>query len=108
MLSQSRLTGGDIQAIVLDAMRTTNLSRETTAQLAVGPDAPIFGPESPLDSLGLVALLLDLEEALADAGFPVVLSDERAMSQKRSPFRTVATLVDYISTLGTPGTPGTR
>jgi hypothetical protein len=29
----------------------------------------------------------------------VVLSDERAVSQKRSPFRNVQSLVSYISTL---------
>jgi hypothetical protein len=35
-------------------------------------------------------------EALDDAGHPVVLSDERAVSQVRSPFRDVPSLVDYI------------
>ena len=53
------------------------------------PEAPIFGPDSPLDSLGLVGLLLDIEEGLQAIGCDVVLSDERAVSQKRSPFRNV-------------------
>jgi acyl carrier protein len=90
------LTTERIQEIVLGAMRTTNLSRDGNAQLQIAADAPIFGAESPLDSLGLVALLLDIEEALAADGCQVVLSDERAMSQRRSPFRTVASLVEYI------------
>ena len=55
----------------------------------VAADAPIFGPDSSLDSLGLVGLLLDIEEGLQAIGCDVVLSDERAVSQKRSPFRNV-------------------
>jgi acyl carrier protein len=88
-----------IEAIVLDGLRAANLARDASAQLTVTPDAPIFGPGSPLDSLGLVALLLDLEDALRDRGYSVVLSDERAVSQRRSPFRSVATLVEYIGFL---------
>ena len=88
-----------IEQIVLDALRNANLARDPSVQLVVAPGAPIFGPDSPLDSLGLVALLLDVEDALPDAGCPAVLSDERAVSQKRSPFRNVATLVDYIGSL---------
>ena len=38
-----------------------------------------------LDSLGLVSLLIDIEDSLRDAGIDVMLSDARAMSQKRSP-----------------------
>ena len=88
-----------IQEIVLQAMRATNLARDTAAQLEVVPGAPIFGPGSPLDSLGLVALLLDIEDALQAAGYSIVLSDERAVSQKHSPFRTVDSLVTYIAGL---------
>jgi acyl carrier protein len=52
-----------------------------------------------LDSLGLVALLIDVEEAFADHGHILVLSDERALSQRRSPFRDIPSLVDYIERL---------
>jgi acyl carrier protein len=97
-------TGGSldtaaIERLVMDAMRATNLARQESSQLEVTPDAAVFGPGSPLDSLGLVALLLDIEEAFQAAGHPIVLSDERAVSQKRSPFRNVRSLVDYISPL---------
>ena len=88
-----------IQEVVLQAMRATNQARDAASQLAVAADAPIFGPDSPLDSLGLVGLLLDVEEGLQEIGCDVVLSDERAVSQKRSPFRNVSSLVGYISTL---------
>jgi acyl carrier protein len=85
--------------IVLRALDSANASREVGQQLEVSPTAPIFGSASPLDSLGLVALLIDIEEAFADHGHSVVLSDERALSQKRSPFRDVPSLVTYIEQL---------
>jgi len=88
-----------IREVVFQAMRATNEAREADNQLVVSADAPIFGPDSSLDSLGLVGLLLDVEEGLQAIGCNVVLSDERAVSQKRSPFRNVQSLVAYISTL---------
>ena len=88
-----------IQAVVLEAMRAANLARDSAAQLAVSPEAPIFGADSPLDSLGLVALLMDIEEGLQGLGCDLNLSDERAVSQTRSPFRSVPSMVAYIGTL---------
>ena len=85
-----------VLTVVLEAMRTVNLARDPAAQLVVSADAAIFGPASPLDSLGLVALLLDVEEGLQALGYDVTLSDERAVSQKRSPFRSVRSLVEYV------------
>ncbi len=89
----------DIRALVLDALALTNQGRVAGQQLEVSATAPIFGPPSPLDSLGLVTLLIDLEEACERAGHPVVLSDERALSETRSPFRDVPALVAYIARL---------
>jgi hypothetical protein len=85
--------------IVLRALDSANASREAGQQLEVSPTAPLFGAPSPLDSLGLVALLIDIEEAFATEGHTVILSDDRALSQKRSPFRDVPSLVGYIEQL---------
>ncbi len=89
----------EIQQIVLDAMRNANLAREADQQRLVSPDAVIFGPGSPLDSLGLVALLIDIEEMLAARGQMVTLTSERAMSRSRNPFRSVPTLIAHIRAL---------
>lgn len=89
----------EIQGIVLDALRNANLARDPEQQLTVAPDAAIFGRGSALDSLGLVALLIDIEEALASRGATVTLTNERAMSRSRTPFRSVPSLVAYISEL---------
>jgi acyl carrier protein len=86
----------EIEAVILGAVKSVNLARKPEAQLEIGPDAPIFGGGSPLDSLGLVTLLIEIEDALLDRGHTVTLSDARAMSQTRSPFRSVTALVAYI------------
>ena len=86
-------------SLVLEAVRVTNLSRVSGDRLEESPTARIFGRGSPLDSMGLVTLLLDLEELLRASGIVVTLTDDRAMSQTRSPFRSVPALIDYIAQL---------
>ena len=63
----------------------------------VGSDTRLFGPNGVLDSLGLVSVLVEIEQKIADSGMgPVSLMDDRAMSQKSSPFRTVSSLAEYL------------
>ncbi|MGH8772757.1 MAG: hypothetical protein ACREV2_16525 [Burkholderiales bacterium] len=93
------MTPTEIQDMVLSALRNANLARKSDAQLHVSPEAPVFGPGSPLDSLGLVSLLIDIEEAMQDRGVEITLGDARAMSQTKSPFRSVPALVRYIETV---------
>ena len=60
----------------------------------------LFGSGSNLDSFGLVNLLLDVEQQVSGQfGVNISLMDERAMSEKTSPFRTIQTLVNFIETL---------
>lgn len=87
----------DIEAVIIDSIRQTNLARDPDRQLAASAEAPIFGPNSTLDSLGLVALLMDIEDTLQERGCVVTLSDARAMSQTQSPFRDVPALVSYVA-----------
>lgn len=57
----------------------------------------LLGGQSPLDSIGLVTLIADLEGDIAKAfGQSVTLADEKAMSRTLSPFRKVGTLVEYV------------
>lgn len=89
----------ELQAVVLESIAQLNRSRTPDEQLEVSPTAPIFGNASPLDSLGLVALLIEIEERLADRGTTITLANERAMSRARSPFRDVPTLLTYLEEL---------
>ena len=67
------------------------------ADVAANEETPLIGAGAVLDSLGLVALIVDVEQRLKDEhGIVVTIADERAMSQRRSPFRTAATLIEYV------------
>lgn len=66
----------------------------------VTADTRLFGGNSPLDSTALVSLIVEVEQQVNDkTGGNVVIADDRAMSQSRSPFRTVGSLADYIQVL---------
>lgn len=85
-----------VTAEILAAMREFNEQSVPGGQLDVTPDAPLFGADAPLDSLGLVNLILLVEERIATQfGTPISLADERALSQERSPFRNVKSLTAY-------------
>ena len=60
----------------------------------------LIGKDGVLDSLGLVSAIVDIEQKLSDDhGVSVTIADERAMSQEKSPFRTVGSLVEYVTLL---------
>jgi acyl carrier protein len=62
----------------------------------IAPDTVLFGEEGVLDSAGLVSLVVAVEEQIdRHKGVAISLADERAMSQKRSPFQSIASLAEY-------------
>jgi len=88
-----------IQAI-FDAIDELNEQRPEGKQLEKSADTVLFGESGMLDSLGLVNLIVVVEQKLdEDFGVSVTLADEKAMSQKSSPFRSVKTLAEYAATL---------
>ena len=53
-----------------------------------------------MDSLGLVRLVMTVERQLEDdLGVPISLTDEKAMSQRNSPFRSVGALIAYVTAI---------
>ena len=64
------------------------------------PDTKLFGNDGILDSMGLVNLVVSLEERIQEEyDVAITLADESAMSLSKSPFLTVASLADYIKEL---------
>ena len=90
------ITKSQITSIVFDAIRDANQLRSPENQIDEDVGSRLFGGDGKLDSLSLVALLMDIEEMLLDVELEVSLSSEDAMSQKKSPYRDVTSLVDYI------------
>lgn len=59
-------------------------------------DTELFGDGGVLDSMGLVSMIVELEQAIeTELGLTVSLADEKALSLKRSPYRTVQSLAEY-------------
>jgi acyl carrier protein len=93
----SGMTRVAILAEVYKAIQRTNEVRLPDDQIACKEDAYLYGSGGGLDSLGLVSVIMDVEEAIGtETGLPIILADERAMSRMRNPFRTAGTLADYI------------
>lgn len=91
------MTRGAVQQIILEALNTINEERPPEERFAVGPDTLLFGADAPLDSLSLVSVIVDVEQAVSDAaGVEISLTDDRAMSQEVSPFTDVEALTSYI------------
>jgi acyl carrier protein len=76
-----------------DYMETQDIKDEVDSKTI------LFGPESALDSMGLVNVVIDVETRFLSQGYTISLTSEKAMSRKNSPFRTVSTLADYIEEL---------
>lgn len=93
------MTPTQIQEIIFSAIEMSNNIREEDKQIPSASTTELYGKDGHLDSMGLVAFLIDIEELFLDEEIQIALSDERAMSQKNSPFRSVETLTDYIEKL---------
>ena len=67
-------------------------------QLGQSTKTVLFGKDGRLDSLGLVSFLVTIEQNIEDEfDVSITIADERAMSQKHSPFRTIGTLTTYVN-----------
>ncbi len=89
-----------ITEIVVDSLRELLLlgGNGNSAQSGdITEETRLIGRDSVLDSMGLVNLIVEIEQRLEDEfDISLVLADDRAMSQKNSPFRSVQSLSDYI------------
>lgn len=64
------------------------------------PETRLYGSQSALDSLGIVNLIVTVEREIDDEfGVALTLADERALSMKNSPFKSIQSLADYIQVL---------
>lgn len=82
---------------------TSDLAAEQGFEVTDGlsADTRLFGEQGLLDSLALVALVIAVEQAVEDKfGVRVELADDKALSQKNSPYRTIGTLAAYAAQQG--------
>ncbi len=89
-----------IHEVVTGAIIELNNELQIEELKAPTSETRLYGAKSALDSISLVTLIADVEDKISsEFGKDIVLADERAMSQRLSPFGRVGTLVDYIEKL---------
>jgi len=83
-------------AIVIEATADA-VNNESAGVAELSESTVLIGGDAVVDSLGLVQIITDVEESASERyGRDIDLTDERALSQKNSPFRSVGTLVNHI------------
>ncbi len=90
----------DLTTQIMKALEELNLQLPPERQVPVSSDTALFGHGGWLDSLGLVNLIVIVEEQIFEKfGVEITLSDDRAISQHDGPFQNVQTLTAYVSKL---------
>ena len=60
-------------------------------------DLPLIGEDAAVSSMALVSYIADVESTLMENyNLTLTLVSERALSRKKSPFRTITALADYV------------
>ena len=89
-----------IEKIIIEVLNEINEELENENLNNPTSETKLYGGSGALDSLALVSLITDLEEKISDEfEKDIILADEKAMSQRTSPFRSVETLTNYIQKL---------
>ncbi len=88
----------EITAIIFECI--DDINQQEKLNIPKDTKALLFGRGGHLDSLGLVNLIVAVEEKVNEKyDTAISLVDEKAMSQKSSPFMNVESLVNYIMLL---------
>ena len=96
----SKITDIDIRAIIFGIIDELNEMLPPDNRLAKSEDTLLSGSGGGLDSLGMVNLIVDLEEELSSRfGHDVNLIDDGTMHLESDPFRTIGTLIEFVKSL---------
>src|SRR5213079_1531605 len=97
----------NIVAAIYRAVDWINGELPPDRQLIKAPETRLLGSQSVIDSMHFVSLIITIEREVEDAfSVAVTLVDERALSMKESPFRSIRSLANYIVTLLTDACSG--
>ena len=95
-----RIMHDTLKQLILSSVTEIVASDDDPDELRLDDAPALIGRDAVLDSLSLVSVIVDVEQrVLHQLGLTVTLADDRAMSQRNSPFRTIGTLTDYLEVL---------
>jgi len=85
------------QEIVLRSVRAVFEQAGDAPPANLSMESVLVGPDAIIDSLGVVSLIVEVEQIVeAEHSASIILANEKAMSAKNSPFRTVGILADHV------------
>ena len=89
-----------IETLVINLLQELGSENGNENLINANVKTKLFGENGNFDSMGLVIFISDLEELLdEELNRNLTLADDRAMSQKTSPFRNVESLTKHIKQL---------
>lgn len=89
-----------IEMTIYEVIDNVNLELPSKMKLEKSRSTVLYGANSSLDSLGLVNLIVATEQQIFDKfSISISIADDRALSQKNSPFLSIQTLIDHIGFL---------
>ena len=91
-------TKGQILELIYESMdEIRDMIDDEVDNFKKEPSTPLYGQDSVLDSMATVGLIVAIEEkANEKLNKTITLANEKAVSAKNSPFKTVNSLANYI------------
>ena len=87
----------EIKDIICEVLEDLKNDIDDNETFIINDDTVLMGSQSFLNSLNVVNLIVNVEELVEEQfDVSIVLADEKAMSRKNSPFKTVKTLTEYV------------
>jgi acyl carrier protein len=90
-------TSEEVEVLVIESVRLLAEDFDLIALKQPSAESALYGNDGVLDSMALVNLLADVEDAVSEQfDVAIALADEKAMSARNSPFLNVKTLVQAV------------
>ena len=90
-------TTREVEALIIESVRLLAEDFDIEGLKQAGKETSLYGNEGSLDSMGLVNLIADVEDAIhSKYDLSVALVDEKAVSSRNSPFLNVGTLTRAV------------
>lgn len=90
-------TSKEVEVLVIESVRLLAEDFDLVALQQPSAESALYGNGGVLDSMALVNLLADVEDAVSEQfGAAIALADEKAMSARHSPFLTIKTLAQAV------------
>lgn len=87
----------DAYEIVIASLHEVFAQNGSPVPDSLGEDTILVGNDPVLDSIGVVQLIVEVEQRVeANHSISLTLANDKAMSARNSPFRTIGVLADHV------------